>query len=138
MKRNQSPLEILKYEQTYRVEIRSLAEPINSCNCPDHRINGLGTCKHIEALVPMHEAVETALQALVLWQGRDADTPPALGQIDTLLIKFNLLPPETLSLVAHLREDQAERDEAHLSKLLAQSDSLLPHAASVLASAGGD
>ena len=35
--------------QTYRVEIRSLAEPINSCDCPDHRINGLGTCKHIEA-----------------------------------------------------------------------------------------
>ncbi len=35
--------------QAYRVEIRSLAEPINSCNCPDHRINGLGTCKHIEA-----------------------------------------------------------------------------------------
>lgn len=35
--------------QRYRVEIRSLAEPINSCDCPDHRINGLGTCKHIEA-----------------------------------------------------------------------------------------
>jgi ERCC4-related helicase len=37
--------------QGYRVEIRSLAEPINSCNCPDHRINGLGTCKHIEAVL---------------------------------------------------------------------------------------
>ena len=35
--------------QAYRVEIRSLAEPINSCDCPDHRVNGLGTCKHIEA-----------------------------------------------------------------------------------------
>lgn len=35
--------------QTYRVEIRSLSEPINSCDCPDHRINGLGTCKHVEA-----------------------------------------------------------------------------------------
>ena len=35
--------------QTYRVEIRSLADFVNSCNCPDHRINGLGTCKHIEA-----------------------------------------------------------------------------------------
>ncbi len=33
----------------YHVEIRSLSEPVNSCNCPDHRINGLGTCKHIEA-----------------------------------------------------------------------------------------
>ena len=35
--------------KAYRVEIRSLAEPINSCDCPDHRINGLGTCKHVEA-----------------------------------------------------------------------------------------
>jgi len=35
---------------SYRVEIRSLCEPINSCECPDHRINGLGTCKHIEAV----------------------------------------------------------------------------------------
>jgi len=37
--------------QTYRVEIRSLFELINSCDCPDHRINGLGTCKHIEAVL---------------------------------------------------------------------------------------
>ena len=35
--------------KTYRVEIRSLTDLVNSCNCPDHRINGLGTCKHIEA-----------------------------------------------------------------------------------------
>lgn len=35
--------------RTYTVEIRSLTDAINSCNCPDHHINGLGTCKHIEA-----------------------------------------------------------------------------------------
>ncbi len=33
---------------TYRVEIRSLAGHINSCDRPDYRVNGLGTCKHIE------------------------------------------------------------------------------------------
>jgi hypothetical protein len=92
----------------------------------------------IEAFVPMHEAVETALQALILWQGHDADTPPDVGLIDTLLVKANLLPTETLSLIAHLRENQAERDEAQLSKLLAQSDRLFSHATSVLASAGGN
>jgi SNF2-related domain/Helicase conserved C-terminal domain len=32
----------------YEVEIRSLDEPVNSCGCIDHRVNGLGTCKHIE------------------------------------------------------------------------------------------
>jgi hypothetical protein len=32
----------------YDVEIRSLDRRINSCGCADHRVNGLGTCKHIE------------------------------------------------------------------------------------------
>ncbi len=35
----------------YEVEIRSLLERANSCGCPDHRVNGLGTCKHVEAVV---------------------------------------------------------------------------------------
>ncbi len=33
---------------SYTVEIRSIREHINSCGCPDHRTNRLGTCKHIE------------------------------------------------------------------------------------------
>lgn len=32
----------------YRVEIRSLTEHTNSCDCPDYFSNHLGTCKHIE------------------------------------------------------------------------------------------
>ena len=36
-------------QEERRVEIRSLLEPINSCDCPDQRINRLGSCKHIEA-----------------------------------------------------------------------------------------
>jgi hypothetical protein len=35
----------------YQVEIRSLSERVNSCSCPDHQINGLGTCKHVEAVM---------------------------------------------------------------------------------------
>jgi hypothetical protein len=35
----------------YQVEIRSLNELINSCGCIDHRVNGLGTCKHIEGVL---------------------------------------------------------------------------------------
>ena len=33
----------------YIVEIRSLSEKINSCSCPDYKVNTLGSCKHIEA-----------------------------------------------------------------------------------------
>ena len=34
----------------YEVEIRDLAGFTNSCGCIDHRVNGLGTCKHIEGV----------------------------------------------------------------------------------------
>ena len=36
---------------SYDVEIRSLNDAINSCGCIDHRVNGLGTCKHIEGVI---------------------------------------------------------------------------------------
>ena len=35
---------------TYVVEVRSLRERINSCECHDYRTNRLGTCKHIEGV----------------------------------------------------------------------------------------
>jgi hypothetical protein len=35
----------------YEVEIRDLAGRGNSCGCVDHRVNGLGTCKHIEGVL---------------------------------------------------------------------------------------
>ena len=91
----------------------------------------------MEALVPMREAVETALQALTHWQGHNAETPPDLELIDSVLVQTNLLPDETLSLISRLREDQSASDEAQTGKLLTQGDSLLSQAASVLESAQG-
>jgi SNF2 family DNA or RNA helicase len=41
---------------TYRVELRSLAKRAFSCTCTDFRINGLGTCKHVEAVLLHLEA----------------------------------------------------------------------------------
>src|SRR5712691_9445884 len=35
----------------YDVEIRNLESQANSCGCIDHRVNGLGTCKHIEGVL---------------------------------------------------------------------------------------
>jgi len=35
----------------YRVEIRGIANRQVACTCTDFRINGLGTCKHIEAVL---------------------------------------------------------------------------------------
>ena len=89
----------------------------------------------VEALSPMHEAVENALHALVRWQGHGDETSPTLGLIESTLVQMNLLPAETLSVVARLREEQSERDETQAAKLLTQSDSLLSQAAAVLESA---
>jgi superfamily II DNA or RNA helicase len=36
---------------SYEVEIRSLSDRDNSCGCPDYEVNGLGTCKHVEAVL---------------------------------------------------------------------------------------
>jgi hypothetical protein len=88
-----------------------------------------------EALVPMREAVETALQALTHWQGHNDEAPPTLGLIDSMLVQPNLLPNETLPLISLLRDEQSELDEAKAGKLLTQSDSLLSRAASALESA---
>ncbi len=41
---------------TYAVEIRDLAQRQFACECPDFRSNGLGTCKHVEAVLLNLEA----------------------------------------------------------------------------------
>lgn len=46
--------------RSYDVEIRSLSRRDNSCGCPDHQVNGLGTCKHVEAVLARVPAKERA------------------------------------------------------------------------------
>ena len=41
---------------TYGVEVRSVQDRHFSCDCVDFRINGLGTCKHVEAVLLQLEA----------------------------------------------------------------------------------
>src|SRR5207247_6311110 len=36
---------------TYSVEIRDVRQRQFACECVDFRINGLGTCKHVEAVL---------------------------------------------------------------------------------------
>ena len=81
-----------------------------------------------EALAPMREAVEVAMQALNLWQGHDADTPPALSLIDSVWCKQTCCR-RNLSLVARLREDNRSADDVQAVDLLTQSDRLLSQAA---------
>ena len=48
----------------YPVEIRDLARRQFACGCVDFRVNGLGTCKHVEAVLDALEKTDpTAYQA---------------------------------------------------------------------------
>jgi hypothetical protein len=60
-----------KSGMTYSVEVRSLAGHAFSCTCTDFRVNGLGTCKHVEAVLPYLEARFPKLFAEALERGSD-------------------------------------------------------------------
>ena len=48
-------------DSAYVVEIRDLKGRTNSCDCPDWRVNGLGTCKHIEGVLAALKKRKAAL-----------------------------------------------------------------------------
>ncbi len=91
---------------SYEVEIRSLDQPINSCGCADHRVNGLGTCKHIEGTLAQlrrrgarafASALRDGAPRAELFLARAGDAIPrllwptdqrALGEARTILAPF--------------------------------------------------
>jgi hypothetical protein len=66
----------------YQVEIRSLSERVNSCSCPDHRVNRLGTCKHVEAVL-----ARLPRQGIALGRrgGRGASGSERSGRVEVFL-----------------------------------------------------
>jgi len=89
----------------------------------------------VEAIAPMREAVDISLTALTLWQGHDIETPPDPGLIDSVLVQSKLLPAETLSYLARLRDEQLKLDETHADELLTQGEFIFSRAVSILRSA---
>lgn len=86
----------------------------------------------IEACKPMREAVETAARAMVALIGEnDSETIP-LRVVESHLIKRGLLPPESIVLIARLREMEIGLDESQARKLLNQSAELLAAASRTL------
>lgn len=110
--------------QSYRVEIRSLAEPINTCDCPDHRVNGLGTCKHVEGTLDRLQYrrkrafskasmqgspyIEVFLdrrdhQIVVRWPGNDQRPSKARDLLAPFFAADNRLTGETLDALPALQ-----------------------------------
>jgi superfamily II DNA or RNA helicase len=66
---------------SYEVEIRSLTERDNSCGCPDYEVNGLGTCKHVEAvLARVRTARQTAKPRIEVFLRRTGERPEVRAQ----------------------------------------------------------
>src|SRR5208337_1628588 len=73
----------------YEVEIRDLAGRGNSCGCIDHRVSGLGTCKHIEGVLSALKkklgvrafaaAAAEGPPRVEVYLGRDGRPAPLLG-----------------------------------------------------------
>ncbi len=86
---------------TYRVEIRDLATRQFSCTCTDFRINGLGTCKHAEAVL-LHLNGRSRKDALRAARaaGPDRIDIVADSEADTLRVERNAdrLPDRVRSL----------------------------------------
>ena len=62
---------VSKSGMTYSVELRSLAGRAFSCTCTDFRINGLGTCKHVEGVLLNLEARFPKIFAEAIQNGSD-------------------------------------------------------------------
>ena len=80
---------------TYRVEIRDVASRQFSCTCTDFRINGLGTCKHIEAiLLQLARRHRAEFKAALRSSSSRVDIVPDFG-IGRLRVQCNAakLPP---------------------------------------------
>ena len=68
---------------SYEVEIRSLSRRDNSCGCPDHQVNGLGTCKHVEAVLARmrpKKAAQTDSARIEVFLRRDGERPEVRTQ----------------------------------------------------------
>jgi hypothetical protein len=72
---------------TYNVEVRSLAGRVFSCTCTDFRINGLGTCKHVEAVLLHIEARFPKIFAQAREKGSDRIDVVWDATLDTLRIE---------------------------------------------------
>src|SRR5215210_8228035 len=76
----------LEAGSAYEVEIRSLSRRDNSCGCPDHLVNGLGTCKHVEAALARIQTVRPKKTArmeserIEVFLRRDGERPEVRAQ----------------------------------------------------------
>ena len=109
---------------SYRVEIRDVAGRQFACTCTDFRINGLGTCKHIEAVLlycsRLHRAEFKAAKRGLASPRIDVVPDPTAGR---LRVERNLdkLPPRLRARFDPKGLQRADLDPADLARELAST-----------------
>ena len=107
---------------TYSVEIRDVRQRQFACDCVDFRINGLGTCKHVEAVL-LH--LQGRFRRLFETAARNGTTrwdvvPDAASGSLRLLKNGGLLPPplkKWFGKEGELREGMLEEAVESLKQL---------------------
>ncbi len=113
---------------TYEVEVRDIRQRQFNCDCVDFRINGLGTCKHVEAVLLLLEARFKKLfrAAASNGSGRLDVLPDAAHDSLRLMNGHGPMPAALRTLFGEdglLREGPPEAAVAELRRL---SESALP------------
>lgn len=75
--------------QTYQLELRHLAPLASCCSCVDFRVNGLGTCKHVEALLRWLQRDGAALRQAEMEGSPRIDLVPDIAT-GRLMVERNL------------------------------------------------
>jgi len=85
----------------YDVEIRSLKLAENSCGCPDWRVNGLGTCKHIEGVLEhLRRRGKRAFAAAASMGSQRAEIFPAIDGSFMVEVRLAAQPCEANDILA--------------------------------------
>jgi len=112
---------------SYDVEVRDLTERHFACTCVDFRINGLATCKHVEAVLLRLRETEPAAYADAQQQGssRIELVPDPASQTLRLERGLEKMPPR---LRAAFNADGVLRDPSAAGQLVADlAQHPLPH-----------
>ena len=102
---------------TYLVELRSLAGRIFSCTCTDFRINGLGTCKHVEAVLLNLEARFSKIFAQAMENGSDRIDVVWDETLNTLRVE-NPAPKTPQVLTEYFEADGHLRSECDVEEVV--------------------
>ncbi len=111
----------------YDVEIRSLTVRENSCSCPDWRVNGLGTCKHIEGVLDrLRRKGKRAFEAAARWGNPRVEIFPAIDGSARVFVRLPATRPDAAAALAGFLDAEGAFREDPLQAVETLGQALTP------------